>query len=141
MAGIVEEIQKFAESVSADIKGEKGVLKLSKTIAERKSFLSKKKLVYTAKISIDENKKEIIFSEFLKESGFGISAGEDDSSPGFGFKKETYGTDTKMRSGTIKEQSSLFGKKYNYSFDFPQIRNAVKEIASRSGYILHYKLF
>ena len=141
MTGIIEEIQKLAESVSADLKEKKGVFTLTKTVAERRSFLSKKKLVYAAKISIDENKKEIAFSEFLKESGIGISAGGDDLSPGFGFKKETYSTDTHKRSGTIEEQSNLFGKKYDYRFDFSQIRNTVQELASRSGYTVNYKLF
>ena len=141
MSAFIEEIQKLAESVSADLKEKKGVFTLTKTVAERRSFLSKKKLVYAAKISIDEIKKEITFSEFLKESGIGISAGEDDLTPGFGFKKETYRTDALMRSGTIEEQSNLFGKKYDYNFDFSKIRNAVKELASRSGYTLNYKLF
>ncbi|MDP3259199.1 MAG: hypothetical protein Q8M34_01245 [Thermodesulfovibrionales bacterium] len=141
MTGIIEEIQKLADSVSADIKEKKGVFTLTKTVAERRSFLSKKKLVYTAKISIDENKKEIAFSEFLKESGIGISAGGDDLSPGFGFKKETYSTDTQKRSGTIEEQSNLFGKKYDYAFDFSKTRDAVEGIASRSGYAINYKLF
>lgn len=141
MTGIIEEIQKLADSVSADIKEKKGVFTLTKTVAERRSFLSKKKLVYTAKISIDEKKKEIAFSEFLKESGIGISAGEDDLTPGFGFKKETYRTDARMRSGTIEEQSNLFGKKYNYSFDFSKIRNTVQGLASRSGHTVNYKLF
>lgn len=118
----------------------KGIMTIELLVAERKSFLSKKKLTYIAKYRIDENAKEVRFTEILKESGLGISAGDPDSSPGFGFKKETYSTGRGGREGTIQEQSNLFGKKYSYAFDFIKIRSAVEKRAIDGGYSFKYQI-
>lgn len=110
-------------------------------VAERKSFLSKKKLVYIAKYRIDEVKREVRFTEMLKQSGFGLSgSGSFDGSPGFGFKKETYKTLGSAKEGTIEEQSTLFGKKYNYTFNFKTIREAVQEKVREAGFTFKYKM-
>jgi hypothetical protein len=111
-------------------------------IAERKAFLSKKKLTYVCRFRGDEPAKEVRFVEMLKESGFGVSSGGGDGemSTGFGFKKETYNTLGKERSGTIEEQSKLFGKDYSYSFDFGTFRNSVRKAAETAGYRFEVKL-
>jgi hypothetical protein len=70
----------------------KGVWDFSATIAERKAFLSKKKLTYTSKIRIDDGAKVVKFSEMLIEVGSGFSSGgnfDDGMSTGFGFKTES----------------------------------------------------
>jgi hypothetical protein len=118
-----------------------GSLKMEKVVAERKSFLSKKKLTYTCRLRVDEAARQVRFFEMLKESGFGVSAGGgDDTSPGFGFKKETYGISAKGRSGSIEEQSRLFGKDYAYRFDFGAFREALREEAEGAGYAFEIKL-
>ena len=68
-------------------------------IAERKAFLSKKKLTYICRFKVDEPAKEVRFFEMLKESGFGVASGgcDGEMSSGFGFKKETYNTFGKER--------------------------------------------
>ena len=82
--------------------------------------MTKQKLIYSAKFRVDEGNREVRFTEMLKESGAGMSSGGIDSgmSSGFGFKKESYNTLSGPREGTIEEQSNLFGKKYEYKFDF-----------------------
>jgi hypothetical protein len=115
----------------------KGVWDFSTVIAERKAFLSKKKLTYTFKIKIDDGAKIVKFSEMLIESGSGVSSGggfDDDSSTGFGFKTESYNTSKGSRQGTIEEQSKLFGKDYSYTFDYSELRLKVKEIVEKAGY-------
>lgn len=77
----------------------------------------------------------------LKESGFGVSGGSDDEmSPGFGFKKETYNTFGKERKGSIEEQSKLFGRDYSYRFDFRTFREAVRKASEGAGYRFEVKL-
>ncbi|MHB8859036.1 MAG: hypothetical protein ACYC6Z_06085 [Thermoleophilia bacterium] len=125
---VIEDIKKIADGIAgpsgapAELKEKKGVWTMKAVIAERKAFLSKKKLEYIAKFRIDDATKTIRFSEMLKESGSGLSSGgggfDSGMSPGFGFKKETYRTGAGPREGTIEEQSSLFGKDYDYKFDF-----------------------
>ena len=104
-----------------------GSTRMEAVIAERKAFLSKKKLTYICRFRVDEPAKEVRFFEMLKESGFGVSsgAGGNEMSTGFGFKKETYNTFGKERSGSIEEQSRLFGKDYTYQFDYGKFREAV----------------
>ncbi|MCL6086969.1 MAG: ribonucleoside-triphosphate reductase [Actinobacteria bacterium] len=105
-------------------------------VAERKAFLTRQTLTYKARLGIHDDKKEVTFFEILKESGAGISTGSiDDMSPGFGFKaqKTRIGLDG-TREGNIKEQSILFGKKYQYNFNFEKIREQIKNIAEKYSY-------
>lgn len=140
---IIDEIKKVAGEISAEIKENKGVHTLEFVVAERKAFLSKKKLTYSAKFRIDEEKKELRFTEMLKESGSGLTSGGGDfgdMSPGFGFKVETYKTGAGPREGTIKEQSDLFGKQYSYTFDFNAIRGKIEKAATDAGYAFKYQI-
>ena len=98
-----EEIKQVFAGLPAEFSRKEGDVTMRQyTVAERKSFLSKKKLAYIAKYRIDEAKKEVRFTEMFKESGSGFSSGED---AGFGFKKETYKTGFGGNEGTIEEQS------------------------------------
>ncbi len=136
-----EEIKGVFSSLPAEFSEKKGLITVEYVVAERKSFLSKRKLVYTAKYRIDEDKGEVRFTEMLKESGSGLSGGGDfDSSPGFGFKKETYKTGAGGREGVIEEQSSLFGKHYSYTFDYKTIRAAIEKKAREAGFAFKYQI-
>lgn len=119
-----------------------GSARMEAVIAERKAFLSKKKLTYICRFRVDEPAREVRFFEMLKESGLGVSssAGDGEMSSGFGFKKETYNTFGKERSGTIEEQSRLLGKDYSCSFDFGAFRGAVRKAAESAGYRFEVKL-
>lgn len=121
----------------------KGLWSYSVTIAERKTFLSTKKLTYSSKIRIDEQSRIIHFSEMLTETGSGLSSGggfDSESSSGFGFKTESYNTFGKARQETIEERSVLFGKEYTYQFDFRQVRTKIQDIAVKNNFILEYQI-
>lgn len=143
---LIEEIKKIAAEIPAEIKEDDGVYELEFLVAERKAFLSSKKLTYRAKFRIDEEKKEVRFTERLEESGFGLSSsgnGGFDSgmSPGFGFKKSTYSVGMGgEREETIEEQSNLFGKKYDYKFNFGELRKKIEAKAKEAGYQFTYKI-
>ena len=110
-------------------------------MAERKAFLSRKKLTYIARWRVDDAGREVRFTEMLKESGFGLSGGDSGMPPGFGFKAETYHTGFgKPRDGTIEEQSNLFGKRYSYSFEFGKVRKELERIAAGGGYAFKYQV-
>lgn len=138
-----EEIEKLTQKNGLDFKQKKDVITLSKVVAERKAFLSKKRLEYIAKIKINEDSKELKFSEMLKESGSGLSSDGFDSemSSGFGFKAGTYKTGMDGISGNIEEQSRLFGKDYSYDFKYEEIRNQVKVLAEKLNYQYSYSIF
>jgi len=140
---LIEEIRKIAEGIPAQLKEDREGIRLEWVVAERKSLLSKQKLVYQARMHLDQEAKELRFSERLKESGFGLSAGGgsgDDPSPGFGFKTEKYSTGLGPREGTLEEQSNLFGRKYEYRFDFGLIRRSIEAKTVEAGYRFVYSL-
>lgn len=112
-----------------------GSLAMEALIAERKAFLSKKKLTYKCKVRADDAARAVRFWEMLVEKGSGVSTGGmDDMSPGVGFKKGTYKVGGKERSGGIEEVSNLFGKDYSYQWDYAAVRNALRAAAEAAGY-------
>jgi hypothetical protein len=117
----------------------KGLWDFSEVIAERKAFLSKKKLKYALKMRIDDAGKVVKFSEMLTEAGSGLSSGGDMYS-GFGFKTETYNTFSGAPKGTIQEQSTLFGKDYSFTFNYAEIRQKVQAAAEQAGYKFEYQI-
>lgn len=136
-------VEKFKEQLSDYEVKEKGeTVSFKKVIAERKAFLSKKKLVYSGTITINSEEKGVVFSDMLTETGSGLSTGGDsDMSSGFGFSSTTYSSGLKGRSGDIKEQSELFGKKYDYSFKYEEMRERIEDICKKEGYSFKYSIF
>jgi hypothetical protein len=140
---VINDLKKALANRDGKWNENKGVWDFSTTIAERKAFLSKKKLTYSLKIKVDEAAKSVKFSEMLAEAGSGLSTGGDfdsDMSTGFGFRKESYNTFGGARQGTIEEQSSLFGKDYSYVFDFKEVRGIVQALAEKAGYKFDYQI-
>jgi hypothetical protein len=140
---MIEEIKKALESYTGEWKEKKGIWEFSATIAERKAFLSKQKLTYAAKMRIDDNAKLVKFSEMLIEAGSGFTSGggiDDGMSSGFGFKTESYNTFRGAREGNIEEQSNLFGKKFEYKFDYKEIRSKAQEIVKAADYKFEYQI-
>jgi hypothetical protein len=137
---LIEAIATFVAGIPASLKEKRGIYSVEFTVAERKAFLSKKKLTYSASFRVDEEKRELRFTEMLKESGAGVSSGDSDSGPGFGFKKETYKTGAGPREGTVEEQSRLFGAQYSYTFDFSKVRSFVESETVKAGYTFKYQI-
>jgi hypothetical protein len=139
---MIEEIKKALEGFNGEWKEKKGLWEFSSTIAERKAFLSRKKLTYSAKMRIDDEAKVVKFSEMLIDVGSGFTPGSSDEgiSSGFGFKTETYNTVRGAREGSIEEQSNLFGKKFEYKFDYKEIRSKAADAAKSANYIFEYQV-
>ncbi len=136
---LIEAIKALAGAQGLALTEKKGVCVLERVVAERRALLGRKRLTYRAKFRIVEDKKEVHFSELLKESGFGLSMGHEGLSPGFGFRKQTYKTGLGPREGSIEEQSRLLGRVYAYTFDFGTVRNALEGAARDAGYTFHWK--
>ena len=116
-----------------------GSLAMETLVAERKAFLSKRKLTYKCKLRVDDAARYVRSGEMLIEKGSGVSGG-DDMAPGFGFKKETYSTKGKELSGNIEEASSLFGKDFDFDWDYAVVRRMVRGVAEAAGYSLNVVL-
>jgi len=131
---LAQEIQQYTQEVSADLKEKKGIYTLSLIVAERKTLLSKQKLSYQAKFRIDETQKLVKFTEMLLESSSGMNAGMD-------FQTQNYRTGKGgQQESVIEKQSVLFGKKYDYNFDFKTIREKVESLTEEAGYDFQYQI-
>jgi hypothetical protein len=111
-----------------------GSLKGEALLAERKAFLSKKKLTYSCRARVDDAARTVRFWEMLVEKGSGMSSGIDDVGPGVGFSAGTYKTGGKERSGNIEEASRLFGKDFSYQWDYATVRASLQQVAAAAGY-------
>ncbi len=132
----IEELKSVIPDSATLVRQKKDRFKIFLVLAERRFFFSKKQLVYKGKFRIDEQKKEVVLSDYLRETNIGLC-----SSSGWGFSCESFNTMKGIRKGTIKEQSRLFGKNYNYSFDFSKFRQKVEAAARRHGYRLVLTVF
>jgi hypothetical protein len=142
---MIEEIKKSLEDKGGEWTEKNGMWKFSALIAERKAFLSKKKLTYSATMRINDDTKVVNFSEMLMEKGSGLTSGgggfgDDGMSTGFGFKTESYNTMSGAREGNIEEQSNLFGKNFEYKFDYKEIRAKIENMAKSAGYKFEYQI-
>lgn len=139
---LIEEIKRIASTIPAELKENKGLFTLECTVGERTVLLSKQKFVYRAKFRIDENKREVRFTEMLNESGFGFSVGMD-AGRGLGFsfkKKETPKTEAAPKEGTSKAPSEPSGKADSDTVDFSKVRSMIEAEAVKAGYTFKYKL-
>ncbi|MDD5265140.1 MAG: hypothetical protein PHU43_09965 [Candidatus Bipolaricaulis sp.] len=136
----VDEIERFVAEIHGTLTEKRGVYSVELAVAERRAFLSKKKLTYCARFRIDDEKKEVRFTEMLKESGSGAYSSSDDLGPGVGFRKETYKAGLGPRGGSIEEQSRLFGVQYSYAFDFSKVRAFVENETTNAGYAFTYQI-
>lgn len=140
---IKESIKKIVDEIDGKISEKGSVLFCETVIAERKVFLSKKKLTYLFRVKIDDEAKTVKFSEILKEAGSGLSSGggfDSEMSTGIGFKTESYDTTSGAREGMIEENSKLFDKTYQYKFDYAKTREQVEKIAKEAGYKFEYSV-
>jgi hypothetical protein len=143
MATLLDVIKQSLDQYGGKWNEKKGLWEFSTIIAERKAFLSSKKLTYSMKLRVDEAAKTVRFSEMLMEASSGLSSGGDfDSgmSGGFGFKKESYNTFGGGRQGSIEEQSKQFGKDFTYKFNYAEIRSKIQAAAESAGYKFDYQI-
>jgi hypothetical protein len=138
-----EVIEKIAKEIDGKVSEKKGIINVEATIAERKAFLSKKKLTYSFQVKVNDEDKTVTFSEMLKEAGSGFSSGggfDSEMSTGFGFKKESYNTMSGAREGSIEESSKLFGKTFEYNFDYAKVRKELETAAKDKGFKFEYQI-
>lgn len=139
---ILRKVQEQIKDLPGMFERKKEVFCLDVVIAERKAFLSKQKLSYTARFRVDEANREVTFTEKLEERKSGLGAGgTDEFSPGFSFKKTSTNSTMEGLEGVIDEQSNLFGKQYSYTFDYKRVRSAVKQAAESEGFSFQYKIW
>lgn len=130
-----EELMKLGSDLPAPFQTQKdGSLTLEYVVAERKGFLSSKKVTYRCRVRADDSGRSVKMFEMLKESGFGISGGSDELGPGVSFRKEVTQLKGLEQEGYIDEHARLLGAQYKCQFDFAKVRNVVKQVAANAGY-------
>jgi hypothetical protein len=136
---LVDRLSKLDQKLPAPLRrcGD-GSLGMTCVIAERKTFLARRKLTYKCRLRVDDAHTVVRFWEALVETGSGLAG--DGMAPGVGLKKESYRTGGKTRKGAIEEQSRLLGKRYDYRWDYSAVRRAVAAVAGEAGYTVEVVL-
>jgi hypothetical protein len=132
-----QEYAELARTISAElVMQSNGTMSLEAVAAERRSILSRKRLVYVCRVRVNERTHVVRFFEMLKEVELGLSVGGVDGgmSPGLGFKREVFALSGKERRGTIEERSRLLGSDYTYRFDPEKFRDMLRQAATGAGY-------
>jgi hypothetical protein len=104
-----------------------GTFAFEEVVAERKTFLSRQKLIHRVSVRVDDARREVRFFELLRESSRGLVGGLD-------LKVEVTGVKGKERAGTIEEHSRYLGHRYDYRVDYAAIRASVEDAACAAGY-------
>ncbi len=128
---IEEELRGIAAEFGLDSKEEKGVVALSRPAAEKKGFLSKRKVTYRALYKIDPEKKELHFTEFLVESGSGAG--------GTGSESWSTGRDKEGPEGRVGKRMSALAKKYQIHFPAVEVGVRFRQAAEAGGYAFTYQ--
>lgn len=132
---LTKALAELLTGLGGEVRERGGTVEFTRILAERRVFLSRKKLVYRARLRVDDGARAVHLSESLSETGSGLAP-----ESGFGFKRERYKTGAGPREGGIAEQAKLFGKSYAYSFDHGAIRKALEALAREHGYTVQYHI-
>ncbi len=114
----------------------RGAVTVEKVLAERSVFMSKAKLVYQAKFTVDNAAREVCFRELLEETDSVLSSDDGDMA-GSGFSGGTYSSGGGM-AGEIAEQAIRYGKLHTVDFDHAGWREQVKAATEAAGYWFNY---
>jgi hypothetical protein len=139
-SALFAQLKGLAESQQFSVSQKGNVVTASLVIAERTAFMSTAKLEYRAKITVDDRTGEVKFSELLKETGTGLSGGEDSDGmvgAGFGFQSGTYHSGGGVEDD-IAEQARRYGKLYTIAFDYAAWRDQAKNLVEAAGYKFKY---
>ena len=119
-----------------------GSARMEAVIAERKAFLSKKKLDLHLPL---QGRRAGQRSALLRDAqGIGLRRhkrrGQRRDEHGLRLQEGDLQHLRERANGSIEEQSKLFGKDYSYKFDFGTFRGAVRKAAEGAGYRFEVKL-
>ena len=108
--------------------GQKADLEISSVLADANWNVGKKKVEYSACLLVDAATQSVTFWEMIKEESQGLGAL-------FSFKKETYRSDGKVLSGTVKETGHGFGDQViDYDWNYAQIRALLENVVRNRGW-------
>jgi hypothetical protein len=136
---LIDDIWGMADSIGAELKEKKGAYTLTLVVAERKAFLSKKKLEYVARFRVDDSARELKSTEMLKETGSGISSGDDVSPQGLGSRpRRKRREQTHGRAASRSDLTTLASNILTATTG--AIRTRIEQAAQASGYSFSYSI-
>ena len=135
---IIEAVRREVPALEETFARRKDHWELKALLAERKAFLSRKKLFFRATFRVDEAARSVRYSERLEESGSGFGAG--DGLAGAGVRTWKTSSGKEGLTGGITEELRLFGEKYSFTFRCEAVREAVKRVAEEEGFAFDYRI-
>jgi hypothetical protein len=103
-------------------------LELKSVLADASWGVGKKKVEFSACLTLRERDNTVVYWEMIKETGSGMGVFG-------GFKTESYSTFGKTRSGSVKEVGvGPAGKVIDYAFSYDKTRTFVEDMAKQNGW-------
>jgi hypothetical protein len=133
-----EAIRKVFHGRGATFTDRDGVLAVEVPIAERRSLLSRRRLTYSARFRVDEQRRVVRFTEMLKEAGWGLPGSGALGGPGLGVEVRTWKSGRAPREERIDAQARDLAGRFELSFDLGANRAAVRKALGDVGYALEY---
>ncbi len=135
---IIDAVRREVPNLGETFVRKKDIWELKALLAERKAFLSRKKLFFRAAFQVDEATRSVRYSERLEESGSGFGAGDD--IVGAGVRTWKISSGKEAQTGEMTEELRLFGEKYAFTFRCEAVREVVKRVAEEEGFAFHYRI-
>jgi hypothetical protein len=133
---IRDSLRRVGKALRADVEEDaSGTLWLEMVLARRQACVLLKRLRYRIGLESDEASRTVFFQEWLWE---------DEAHPGidvaarFAEKEQAYRVSGADAPGNIEHVALLFAKRYGAGFDFPQVRNRLRQACEADGYSLRH---
>ena len=133
---IREALHRVGKSLHADV-GEDpgGALWIAMTLAKRRAGGLPKQLRYRIGLDIDEAHRTVFFQEWLWEEDHGPRL---DMAARLEEKDQAFRISPADAPGNVEQVALLFAKRYGTPFDFPQVRQRLRDACLTEGYRLRH---
>lgn len=133
---IRDALHRVAKALHADVEGEPGGgLAFSMVLARRQAGGLPKLLRYRIALDVDEPARTVHFQESLWEEDAGPRL---DVAARFEEKEQAFRVSPADAPGNVERVALLFARRYKGRFDFPQVRQRLRDACLTEGYRLRH---
>lgn len=133
---IRDALRRVGQSLHADV-GETpgGAVWFELVLARRQAGVLSKRLRYRVGLDVEEGPRTVFFQERLWEEDAGPRI---DLAAGFEEKEQAFRVSPPEAPGNVERVALLFAQRYGRTFDFPQVRQRLRDACLMEGYRLRH---
>jgi hypothetical protein len=129
-------LRRVGKTLRADVEEEPdGTLVLALVLARRQAGGLPKLLRYRIRLDVDDAGRTVFFQEWLWEEDGGPRL---DVADRFEEKEQAFRVSPATAPGNVERVAALFSRRYGVAFDFPQVRQRLRDACVAEGYRLRH---